>query len=139
MDKRTNRDNNVGGVSPPCEHCGSTFTTVIDKRDDSEYNRGDIRRRRECLECGGRFTTWEIRKSLYETVKENHQNRNRGITLFNNLQRGGGIDRFKSLAILNRGAIAADLWNDPTFVLGIEYGAMIALAEVFKLEKGDIE
>ena len=40
-----------------CPFCGFTEDKVIDSRVSQE---GDItRRRRECLKCGGRFTTYE--------------------------------------------------------------------------------
>ncbi len=39
-----------------CPFCGFAESKVIDSRP----NDGSIRRRRECLSCGGRFTTFEI-------------------------------------------------------------------------------
>ena len=45
-----------------CMFCGCTESKVLDSRANSE---GDsIRRRRECLNCGKRFTTYEIIESL---------------------------------------------------------------------------
>jgi transcriptional repressor NrdR len=40
-----------------CPSCGSRETRVIDKRDSDEVSQ--TRRRRECLACGRRFTTYE--------------------------------------------------------------------------------
>jgi transcriptional repressor NrdR len=40
-----------------CPHCGNDESKVVDSR-DTEENRA-IRRRRECLACGKRFTTFE--------------------------------------------------------------------------------
>ncbi len=40
-----------------CPSCGSTDTKVVDSRPADEGN--SIRRRRECLQCGARFTTYE--------------------------------------------------------------------------------
>jgi len=40
-----------------CPYCLNKKTKVVDKRDIPELN--DIRRRRECLHCGKRFTTYE--------------------------------------------------------------------------------
>lgn len=40
-----------------CINCGSSESKVIDKRNNRDNN--TIRRRRECLSCGGRFTTYE--------------------------------------------------------------------------------
>ncbi|MFH1788269.1 MAG: transcriptional regulator NrdR [Candidatus Altiarchaeota archaeon] len=38
-----------------CPYCGHQDSQVIDSRDASE----GVRRRRKCLQCGGRFTTYE--------------------------------------------------------------------------------
>ena len=45
-----------------CPYCGRIDSKVIDSRPTDEDTR--IRRRRECLECGRRFTTYEIVESL---------------------------------------------------------------------------
>ena len=45
-----------------CPFCGFEESKVIDSRPTDEGER--IRRRRECLECGKRFTTYEIIESL---------------------------------------------------------------------------
>lgn len=41
-----------------CPHCGFNDSKVLDSRPVDENN--SIRRRRECLECHARFTTYEI-------------------------------------------------------------------------------
>jgi len=41
-----------------CNYCGSEDSKVIDSRAVEENN--SIRRRRECLNCGKRFTTYEM-------------------------------------------------------------------------------
>lgn len=41
-----------------CPFCGHTDDKVIDSRASSEGNA--VRRRRECLKCGKRFTTYEV-------------------------------------------------------------------------------
>ena len=41
-----------------CPYCGYTESKVIDSRPTDEYT--SIRRRRECLSCQRRFTTYEI-------------------------------------------------------------------------------
>ncbi len=41
-----------------CPYCGDTESKVIDSRPTDEGER--IRRRRECLKCGKRFTTYEV-------------------------------------------------------------------------------
>lgn len=40
-----------------CIYCGHNESKVVDSRDSIENN--SIRRRRECLKCGKRFTTYE--------------------------------------------------------------------------------
>lgn len=40
-----------------CPYCGSNETEVIETRDSEDL--GTIRRRRACLKCGKRFTTYE--------------------------------------------------------------------------------
>ena len=45
-----------------CPFCGYEESKVIDSRPTDEGER--IRRRRECLKCGKRFTTYEIIESV---------------------------------------------------------------------------
>lgn len=45
-----------------CPYCGFAESKVIDSRPTDEDTR--IRRRRECLGCGKRFTTYEVIESL---------------------------------------------------------------------------
>lgn len=45
-----------------CPFCSSTTNKVVDKR--AVIGTGDIRRRRECLKCGKRFTTYERRAEI---------------------------------------------------------------------------
>lgn len=45
-----------------CPNCGSPESKVIDSRPIEERN--SIRRRRECLECQKRFTTFEVIESV---------------------------------------------------------------------------
>lgn len=40
-----------------CPACGFSESKVVDSRPSEEFN--SIRRRRECLKCGNRFTTYE--------------------------------------------------------------------------------
>ena len=51
---------NFGKAGSPmkCPHCGYHESKVIDSRPTDEY--ASIRRRRECLACQRRFTTYEI-------------------------------------------------------------------------------
>ena len=49
-----------------CPNCGSPESKVIDSRPVSDNN--SIRRRRECLECRRRFTTYEVIDSVQIVV-----------------------------------------------------------------------
>ena len=49
-----------------CPYCLKGKTKVIDKRDSPED--ASIRRRRECLKCGKRFTTYERMEMVNLTV-----------------------------------------------------------------------
>jgi len=51
-----------------CPSCGNVETKVVDSRLSKE---GDVtRRRRECLQCGERFTTHERIEYLFPSVKK---------------------------------------------------------------------
>lgn len=53
-----------------CPFCGCTNTQVKDSRDTVDENA--IRRRRECPDCGGRFTTYErIQLQELMVIKKN--------------------------------------------------------------------
>ena len=45
-----------------CPFCGSNLSKVVDKR--GVLGRGEIRRRRECLKCERRYTTYETMAAL---------------------------------------------------------------------------
>jgi transcriptional repressor NrdR len=49
-----------------CDGCG--FETCVK---DTQWSNDTIRRRRECLRCKSRFTTYEIRDELYSVLR-NH-------------------------------------------------------------------
>lgn len=56
-----------------CPFCSFEESKVIDSRPTDEGQR--IRRRRECLECGKRFTTYEVIESLPITVIKKDKSR----------------------------------------------------------------
>ncbi|MBD3362669.1 transcriptional repressor NrdR [Candidatus Dojkabacteria bacterium] len=60
-----------------CPYCHSEETRVVDKRDNSET--GVTRRRRECLSCSKRFTTYE----RIESIPLNVEKRNGNVDEFN--------------------------------------------------------
>ena len=49
-----------------CPHCGCEDSKVIDSRPIEENS--SIRRRRECLQCQSRFTTYEVIESIQPIV-----------------------------------------------------------------------
>ncbi len=49
-----------------CPFCDCNITKVVDKRDNNEDS--STRRRRQCLRCGKRFTTYERMESLDVSV-----------------------------------------------------------------------
>ena len=56
-----------------CPYCGFSESKVIDSRPTDEGER--IRRRRECLQCQKRFTTYEVVETLPITVVKKDQSR----------------------------------------------------------------
>jgi transcriptional repressor NrdR len=52
-----------------CPYCSTEDTKVIDSRLTSDG--GEVRRRRECLNCHERFTTYERSELTYPSVKKN--------------------------------------------------------------------
>ena len=56
-----------------CMYCGSTESKVIDSRSTDEGR--TIRRRRECMQCGKRFTTYETIETTPVLVVKNGGNR----------------------------------------------------------------
>ncbi|MCZ2156448.1 MAG: transcriptional regulator NrdR, partial [Bryobacterales bacterium] len=52
-----NKEHGAGSALMMCPFCGHNGDKVIDSRESKEGN--VTRRRRECLECGRRFTTYE--------------------------------------------------------------------------------
>ena len=61
------------------------------------------------------------------------------IKWYKRISGGKGINRHKYLYVLKRGRIAKRAWDKAIFTLGIEYGAMMALIEIFNLTKEDLE
>ena len=71
-----------------CPYCNSSETKVTDKRDSGS----ESRRRRECLKCGKRFTTYErVELDMYVIKKDGKRERFSRDKLFkgieNNLQK----------------------------------------------------
>ena len=70
-----------------CPFCGYEESKVIDSRPTDEGER--IRRRRECIKCGKRFTTYEIIESVPIIVVKKDKSREvfDRVKLFNGLLR----------------------------------------------------
>lgn len=51
-----------------CPYCSSSSTKVVDKRDKADE--GVTRRRRECLDCKKRFTTYEKVENIDLSIKK---------------------------------------------------------------------
>ena len=56
-----------------CIYCGHNESKVLDSRNSDETNA--IRRRRECLNCGRRFTTYETVETTPVLVVKNDGSR----------------------------------------------------------------
>ena len=56
-----------------CPFCQNTDSKVLDSRSADEFN--SIRRRRECLKCGKRFTTYETIESTPLLVIKRNESR----------------------------------------------------------------
>ena len=80
-----------------CPFCQSTLSKVIDKR--SVDSRGEIRRRRECLKCSKRFTTYEASAAVEILVikkdgrKEPYVREKLQVGLIKALEKRPGIDK----------------------------------------------
>lgn len=66
-----------GVIALKCPFCGFEESKVIDSRPTDEGER--IRRRRECMSCGKRFTTYEIIETVPIVVVK-RTNRVRSLT-----------------------------------------------------------
>jgi len=75
----------MGYQTMECPYCSSETLKVTDKRGSPD----GIRRRRECLECGKRFTTYEniVKGDLYVIKKDGKRER------YNNDKLEAGIQR----------------------------------------------
>lgn len=70
-----------------CPYCRSNLNKVVDKR--SVSGSGEIRRRRECLKCKKRFTTYERLSKLDLTVIKRDGRRE----IFDKLKLRSGIEK----------------------------------------------
>lgn len=84
-----------------CPYCESNLSKVVDKR--SVDGRGEIRRRRECLKCGHRFTTYESLSKLQIIVlkkdgrREVYNREKLRLGILKALEKRPGIDKAERL------------------------------------------
>lgn len=84
-----------------CPFCQSYLSKVIDKR--GVEKRGEVRRRRECLKCGKRFTTYEVLAQLVVLVikkngrREPFAREKLQAGLAKALEKRPGVDRVSSI------------------------------------------
>ncbi len=84
-----------------CPFCTSNLSKVVDKR--AVLGRGEIRRRRECLKCTKRFTTYEVSAKIEILVikkngqKEPFKREKLQIGLKRALEKRPGIDRIERI------------------------------------------
>ncbi len=106
-----------------CPFCQSNLSKVIDKR--SVESRGEIRRRRECLKCSNRFTTYEIRAEVEILVLKkdgkkqpfDRQKLERGLVRA--LEKRPGIDKVSLMLDRIEGRLRAKkLQEVPSHLLG---------------------
>lgn len=80
-----------------CPYCTSSLSKVVDKR--GVNGRGEIRRRRECLKCGKRYTTYEALAEVQILVIKKNGNKEPFIEdklrlgLAKALEKRPGLDR----------------------------------------------
>lgn len=84
-----------------CPFCGKTDTKVIDSRLASEG--AQVRRRRECLACGERFTTFEFAELVMPRIIKSNGDREP----FNEKKMVGGIMRALEKRPVDSDSVAA--------------------------------
>lgn len=94
-----------------CPFCSSNLSKVVDKR--SVESRDEIRRRRECLKCSKRFTTYETLAEVELMVikkdgrKQPYDREKLERGLFLALEKRPGIDKVSLIADKIEGRIRA--------------------------------
>lgn len=106
-----------------CPFCTSSLSRVVDKR--GVDGRGEIRRRRECLKCGKRFTTYERLADLEIMVlkkdgrKQPFIREKLQVGLIKALEKRPGIDKVSSILDRIEGRIRGKgLHEIPSELLG---------------------
>lgn len=98
MPRHTENSNHIA-----CPSCGCKRNKCTDSRGTN--NDGGIRRRKQCDECGYRFTT-------YETVVDLTNNTRAMAAMLNSKERHDKIERLSKIALLTERII--ELTKEPT-------------------------
>ncbi len=106
-----------------CPFCQSNLSKVVDKR--SVLRRGEVRRRRECLKCANRFTTYETAAQIDILVikkdgkREAFTREKLQVGLIKALEKRPGIDKVPNILDRIEGRIRVKrLQEVPTRILG---------------------
>lgn len=106
-----------------CPFCASTLSKVVDKRAVS--GRGEIRRRRECLKCSKRYTTYEKLAELQIVVLKKDGRREPFVSeklqmgLLKALEKRPGIEKVSRIVDRLEGRIRAKGYQEiPSQTLG---------------------
>ena len=106
-----------------CPFCESDLSKVVDKR--TVTGRGEIRRRRECLKCGKRYTTYEKLVELQIVVLKKDGKREPFIAeklqmgLLKALEKRPGIDKASKIVDRIEGRIRSKGYKEiPSQTLG---------------------
>jgi len=106
-----------------CPFCASILSKVVDKR--SVSTRGEIRRRRECLKCSRRYTTYESLAELQIVVLKKDGRREPFISeklqmgLLKALEKRPGIDKVAKIVDRLEGRLRAKGYQEiPSQTLG---------------------
>jgi hypothetical protein len=62
----------------------------------------------------------------------------KAIQLIEDIQGGGSLFDRNVVPNIMRGSIAKDLWHNPYFAFGSEYGAIAAIMQCFDISEEDI-
>ena len=89
-----------------CPNCGCLESRVIDSRQNIEGN--SIKRRRECMQCQKRFTTFEVIESVQIVVIK----KNGSKELFDRTKLLGGLLKACEKRPVNAEAIANDIESE---------------------------
>ncbi len=115
-----------------CPSCNYADSKVIDSRPIEEGN--SIRRRRECLSCGKRFTTFEI----IETVQIVVIKKDGSKELFDRAKLMGGIMKATRKRSVDAEAIVAEIENELQNTLRLEVPS-VELGELVLEKLRDID